>query len=243
MAQQTFLQISQWNGRKVSGKERAKMWSVLQQSKINFVAKDVTNLGILDMSRGKKNQKKTAILLLNWIIVFIAFYTMAANITKLCGNIYVNSIILSLADLPGLALIGVTLKYFPRRLNLFMCQFIVGMCCTILSFWSKENEVVVVSLYMFVMVFSSGSMVLLYLITGELYATNLRNQAVGTCATTASIFGMIAPFVSKLAAIWNPLPMLFLGVPSIAIALLVYFLPETKHAHLPQTMTEAEYII
>ena len=85
-----------------------------------------------------------------------------------------------------------------------------------------------------------AAFLLVWLITAELYPTNLRSQAVGTCSTVARAFGLVAPFMARLAVYWKPLPMLVLGVPSIIAACLVYFMPETKHTELPATMTDAE---
>ena len=74
-----------------------------------------------------------------------------------------------------------------------------------------------------------------YLITGELYPTNLRTRSIGTCSTISRIFGISSGFMAQLSCIWKPLPMLVLGVPSIVIGSLAYFLPETKQKSLPLT--------
>ena len=81
---------------------------------------------------------------------------------------------------------------------------------------------------------------MVWLITAELYPTNLRSQAVGTCSTVARVFGLVAPFVARLAIYWKPLPMLILGVPSIFAAILSFFVPETEHIELPATMRDAD---
>ena len=86
---------------------------------------------------------------------------------------------------------------------------------------------------------SGAAFLLVWLITAELYPTNLRSQAVGTCSTLARVFGLVAPFVAQLAFVWKPLPMLILGFPSIFAAFLAYFIPETKHIELPTTMKDA----
>ena len=78
------------------------------------------------------------------------------------------------------------------------------------------------------------------MISAELYPTNLRSQAVGTCSTIARVFGLVAPFVAKLSEIWKPLPMLILGIACIFVAFLSYLLPETKNIELPTTMKDAE---
>lgn len=80
---------------------------------------------------------------------------------------------------------------------------------------------------------------LVWLVTTELYPTNLRSQALGTCSTVARLFGIVCPFVANLAVIWKPLPMVALGIPSLIAAFLITtFLPETAGKELPQNMAE-----
>merc|ERR1712080_687923 len=104
----------------------------------------------------------------------------------------------------------------------------------------KYSNIALIIFYLLAMCCSNASFTLVYLITGELYPTNMRSQAIGSCSTISRIFGISAPFISKLACVWQPLPMLVLGIPAICVAFLAYFLPETKYINLPQTMRDAE---
>ncbi len=57
---------------------------------------------------------------------------------------------------------------------------------------------------------------------------------------TARVFGLACPFVSNLAVLWAPLPMLLLGLPALASgALALAFLPETFQKPMPQNIREA----
>ena len=56
---------------------------------------------------------------------------------------------------------------------------------------------------------------MMFLITSEMYPTNLRSQAVGTCSTISRVSCILAPFLAALAKIWRPLPMLALGLPAL----------------------------
>ena len=80
---------------------------------------------------------------------------------------------------------------------------------------------------------------MVYLITTELYPTNLRVQALGMSSAMARIFCACAPFLSPLAKIWHPLPMLIVGVPIIVSGMLASRLPETYDEDLPQTIRGA----
>ena len=110
----------------------------------------------------------------------------------------------------------------------------------VLAFIPKIYRTAIIVFYLVGKCFSDASFLVVWLVTAELYPTNLRNQAVGTCSTVSRVFGLVAPFVARLAVYWSPLPMLILGLPSIFSACLVYFLPETKYIELPATMKDAD---
>ena len=77
---------------------------------------------------------------------------------------------------------------------------------------------------------------LVYLMTSELYPTNLRAQAVGFASTVSRVFCLCAPFLGHLAKMWEPAPMVIIGAPLIISSLCVLRLPETFNRELPQTL-------
>ena len=81
---------------------------------------------------------------------------------------------------------------------------------------------------------------MVWLYTNELYPTNLRTQAIGTCSMLARAVGLSAPFIGTLAKYWQPLPLLLLGIPTCIAGIMAGFLPETRGKHLPQTMSQAD---
>ena len=87
---------------------------------------------------------------------------------------------------------------------------------------------------------SAGSGILLaWVITAELYPTNLRSQACGVCSTIAKTISLLCPYVGKLNIYWAPLPMLILSLPSMVAGFLAFiYLPETRNKQLPQSMKE-----
>ena len=133
------------------------------------------------------------------------------------------------------------LSYFGKnKILVIIIKFsIAGVCCVILAFLPKSYNVAIISFYLIGKCFSEAAFATIWLVTAELYPTNLRSQAVGICSTVSRIFGLVAPFVAQLAIYWNPLPMLTLGVPSIFSAFMVYSLPETKNIELPNLMMDA----
>ena len=125
-------------------------------------------------------------------------------------------------------------------MNVAGSLWILGICCLILAFIPRDLTTAILVFYLIGKCSVGASFLLVWLITSEIYPTNLRSQALGTCSTIARLFGLVCPFVSSLAAFWNPLPMVVLGLPALifgTLALMV--LPETFGKPLPQNMDEA----
>ena len=80
----------------------------------------------------------------------------------------------------------------------------------------------------------------MYVLTAELFPTNLRSQAVGSASMITRIFCICAPFLSPLAHYWQPLPMVIVGVPIVIAGLLVFRLPDTHQKELPVTLKKAK---
>ena len=72
--------------------------------------------------------------------------------------------------------------------------------------------------------------------TSELYPTNLRSQAVGFSSMVSRAFCICTPFLGHVAKIWEPAPMVIIGVPLLISGLCVLILPETLNRELPQSL-------
>ena len=86
--------------------------------------------------------KPTCLLLIMWITGTVSNYTLIFNVTKLHGNLFVNNILSQIAsDVPGTALLSITMKYFSRRFTLFYNYVVLGACCIILAFMPKTVSI------------------------------------------------------------------------------------------------------
>lgn len=78
----------------------------------------------------------------------------------------------------------------------------------------------------------------LYLFTGELYPTIIRNAGVGAAVMFSRIGSMLAPLVIALHDVTPFLPLLVLAGMAGIEALLVIPLPETKGMVLPEKIED-----
>ncbi|KAG8034523.1 hypothetical protein G9C98_007599 [Cotesia typhae] len=86
----------------------------------------------------------------------------------------------------------------------------------------------------------SVSFTTVYLFSGELFPTVVRNIGVGTSSMCARIGSMVAPFVVSLSLVRGFLPPLIFGTFPLIGAGLALFLPETNGCQLPETLQDGE---
>ena len=240
-AAENLCAIAKRNGKTLSNEDKREIDTVLEniQSKSN---KDDSKkqLNPVDMFRGSY-LKTTAIMLFNWVTVCVASYTFLLNSTKLYGDFFINFILANVGgDIPGTFVLMLTLTYFSRKFNMFYCNLVIGAACIVTGLIPKDYNIAIIIFYLIGKCFSGIGFLLVWLVTAELYPTNLRGQAVGVCSMVSRIFGMVTPFVAKLSVFWKPLPMVLIGSLSLICAILVYFLPDTKNESLPQTIEEGK---
>ena len=182
----------------------------------------------------------TTVLILGWISVCVGSYTLYFSATELSGNVFANMALIQLVDIPAALVMYICLHTLKRRNVTALLFLIFGTCCITLAFMPGEQKTVILILYLAGKMSAGIGFAMVWFVTAELYPTNMRSQALGTCSMFARVAGLISPFVSALAYYWKPLPMLILGSPLLLAAFLSYFyLPETGEADLPQNLQEA----
>ncbi len=102
--------------------------------------------------------------------------SLALNATKLSGDIFLNYFLSSLADAPTCVIFFFTLDRFGRKWNMVFFQGLLGVCCLILAFLPKDYDSALLAVYCVGKLGASASFALVWLITIELYPTNMRTQ-------------------------------------------------------------------
>ncbi|XP_033740565.1 organic cation transporter protein-like [Pecten maximus] len=91
---------------------------------------------------------------------------------------------------------------------------------------------------------ASGAFGSIYVISGEVFPTVVRNGAVGVSSCFARIGTMLAPYIAKLGTVGvgsygKAIPLIVFGACSITAGLFALLLPETMGCRLPDTIEEA----
>ncbi|KAK2100176.1 hypothetical protein P7K49_021524 [Saguinus oedipus] len=86
----------------------------------------------------------------------------------------------------------------------------------------------------------ASSFICVYLFTGELYPTEIRQMGMGFASAHARLGGLAAPLVTTLGEFSAILPPVCFGATAILAGLAVCFLTETRNAPLMETITVME---
>ncbi|CAG2242233.1 OCTN [Mytilus edulis] len=90
---------------------------------------------------------------------------------------------------------------------------------------------------------ASCAFAVLFLYSGEIFPTVIRNSALGIGTFFARAGGMAAPYIVNMVMhvegdLGKTLPMVIFGVSSVIAGLLSFYLPETRHKDLPESIED-----
>ncbi len=236
-AEEMLLDVARVNGRHLSDTQCRRMREALKCMAASARESHESQLTILDMFK-EAYMVTTLIALTVWISSVVAFYTLMLNVGSLAGDMFWNYVISSLVDVPATIYILVAIDAIGRRFCIIITQVMLGLCCICMAFIPKDQSTVIMVLFLLGRFSATCSLNTAWFYTAELFPTNLRAQAVGTCSLVARVFGTSASFIASLSVYWEPLSMLALGVPALISGALVFNLPETRGKELKEMARE-----
>ncbi|XP_050441772.1 organic cation transporter protein-like [Adelges cooleyi] len=197
---------------------------------------------VFDLFRTPNLRKKTLAVFFNWTVCGLCFYGLAQYMGEIGGNIFVNVASSGLIELPGAFLCIYLMEHFGRRNTLLSANLITAMACILITFLPQNSDVEHIKFILASLgiVGSSIAFPTIYLFSGELFPTVVRNVGVGTASMCARIGSVIAPFVSSLGIFNVYLPPLVFGTFPLIGAVLCLLLPETQGSQLPVTIEDGE---
>lgn len=195
---------------------------------------------IWDLVRTPNMRNKTFCICFNWVVCGLCFFGVAQFIGQLGGNIFLNVAMSAVIQIPGTFASIWLMKTLGRRYTLISSNLLGGVACLIIGLIPATPTWPRTFLSCLGMFGLSISFPTVYIFSGELFPTVIRNVGVGTSSMCARIGSMLAPFVAGLSTVELWLPPIIFGVVPIIGAALCYRLPETLDCKLPDTIAEAE---
>ena len=120
------------------------------------------------------------------------------NLNKFVGNMVVNGICNALAEIVGVIVSGLMLKVVNKRKSLAL---MFGIACVglFLEGWFEDMPAMAMGAMYFAKSGSAGGDNLIYVFTGEMFPTAIKNVALSFGMLSTSIGATIAPSIGLLS--------------------------------------------
>ncbi|CAD7084049.1 unnamed protein product [Hermetia illucens] len=168
-----------------------------------------------------------------WCVVSLCYYVTALNANNLAANRFVYVLITGCVDLPCYLLPMILLRFMGRKTAAFTLFTLAGISLLIVLAIPQENVSLLVFFAMFGRFGISAVYSIVTLHTAELFPTEIRNSALGTCSTMAHIGSITAPYIVDVLGLlgWF-IPTTICGCSILVAGLLMLTLPETGKRNL-----------
>uniref|UniRef100_A0A3Q3A8I8 Solute carrier family 22 member 4-like n=1 Tax=Kryptolebias marmoratus TaxID=37003 RepID=A0A3Q3A8I8_KRYMA len=197
-----------------------------------------TSLNFLDLLKTANIRRITIKMwtqLLLWISNSISYFGLSFNMSTIYGNPFLNYILLTAVELPGYFASWLATRNFPRRLSFISFALLGSLALLFMQFTIDTITMALVLLGKFGVLAGVG---VLYVYSGELSPTVIRNTAMSSCAMFSRMGSSVSPYLLEMAVFYPLLPWIIVGALSFLSVLLCIFLPETFRQPLPDTIQQ-----
>uniref|UniRef100_A0A6Q2YVD8 Solute carrier family 22 member 6 n=1 Tax=Esox lucius TaxID=8010 RepID=A0A6Q2YVD8_ESOLU len=204
------------------------MHKEIQSSKGTYTAYDLIRTVVM--------RRISLCLMIVWFSTSFAYYGLAMDLQKFGVNIYLMQIIFGMVDFPAKLMALGSLTFLGRRVTQGTCLLMSAVMIFANIFVPTDMQSVRTTLACLGKGFTSASFTCVYLFTGELYPTVIRQTGMGFVSTMARIGSMAAPAVLILDEVMPALPSIVYGGAAVVAGIIAFFLPETLNIPLPDTI-------
>lgn len=199
-----------------------------------------SSLTAYDLVKTRGMRRISICLIVVWFSTSFAYYGLAMDLQKFGVSIYLMQIIFGAVDFPAKLFALAILSYLGRRLSQSASLFLSSLVIFANIFIPTDMQTLRTALACLGKGFTSASFTVVYLYTGELYPTVIRQTGMGLVSTMARIGSMAAPAVLILDEVFPALPSVVYGGAAVLASCFALFLPETLNVPLPDTIDDVE---
>ncbi|XP_050068839.1 organic cation transporter protein [Anopheles maculipalpis] len=197
------------------------------------VDEEETAAGVCELFRSKYLRLVTFCFLCIWFTMNLVYYGLVLNMNSFGGNIYLNSALAGLVEIPAIALAMYIINRTGKKWLFCATFFAAALACLCAAIVEGKPELLAMKIT-FVMIgkftISAGNTIM-PVYTAELYPTAIRNVGVGACNLAAGFALILTPYLSMLTKIEDHLLMTLLTAWCIFGAIVIIFLPEAMQHH------------
>uniref|UniRef100_A0A2K5NLQ8 Major facilitator superfamily (MFS) profile domain-containing protein n=2 Tax=Cercocebus atys TaxID=9531 RepID=A0A2K5NLQ8_CERAT len=234
LAVQNLQKVAAMNGRKEEGERLTKeVVSSYIQSESASVR---TSNSILDLFRTPAIRKVTCCLMVIWFSNSVAYYGLAMDLQKFGLSLYLVQALFGIIDIPAMLVATATMIYMGHR----AMADLAGLMVIANMFVPEGMQILRTAQAALGKGCLASSFICVYLFTGELYPTEIRQMGMGFASVYARLGGLAAPLVTTLGEYSTILPPVSFGATAVLAGLAGCFLTETRNAPLVETIAAME---
>ncbi|XP_024203022.1 solute carrier family 22 member 20 isoform X1 [Pan troglodytes] len=238
LAVQNLQKVAAMNGRKEEG-ERLTKEVVSSYIQSEFASVRTSN-SILDLFRTPAIRKVTCCLMVIWFSNSVAYYGLAMDLQKFGLSLYLVQALFGIIDIPAMLVATATMIYVGRRATVASFLILAGLMVIANMFVPEGMQILRTAQAALGKGCLASSFICVYLFTGELYPTEIRQMGMGFASVHARLGGLAAPLVTTLGEYSTILPTVSFGATAILAGLAVCFLTETRNMPLVETIAAME---
>ncbi|CAK6449720.1 unnamed protein product [Pipistrellus nathusii] len=237
-AVQNLRKVAAMNGRKEEGERLTQeVVSSYIQSEFTSVR---TSTSVLDLFRTPAIRKVTCCLMVVWFSNSMAYYGLAMDLQKFGLSVYLVQVLFGVIDIPAMLVATTTMIYVGRRATVASFLVLAGLMVIANMFVPEGMQTLRTAQAALGKGCLASSFICVYLFTGELYPTEIRQMGMGFVSVNARLGGLAAPLVTAAGEFSAILPPVAFGATSILAGLAVCFLAETRNTPLVETIEVME---
>ncbi|XP_039861652.1 solute carrier family 22 member 5-like isoform X1 [Simochromis diagramma] len=172
----------------------------------------------------------------------VTYSGLSFNMSTLYGNPFLNYFLLSAVELPAYTVSWLSACRLSRRLSFISFSLLGALALFLIQVTLHSHPALTLFLVLlgkFGVLVGTG---ILYMFTGELSPTVIRNTVMSSCAMLSRAGSSISPYLLQLAVFYEFLPWMLVGSLSLVSVVLCFFLPETFREPLPDTIDQMQAI-
>ncbi|NXC43899.1 S226A protein, partial [Penelope pileata] len=156
-----------------------------------------------------------------------AYYGLAMDLQNFDFNIYILQLIFGAVDFPAKLISVLIITFVGRRFTQILALVLAGLAILANILVPRELRILRTALAVFGKGCLAASFNCVYLYTGELYPTVIRQTGMGLTNTMSRLGSITAPLVKMAGEVFPTLPFIIYGAAPVTSGLVAIFLPET----------------
>ncbi|KAL2805905.1 solute carrier family 22 member 6 isoform b, partial [Daubentonia madagascariensis] len=175
-----------------------------------------------------------------WFATSFAYYGLVMDLQGFGVSVYLIQVIFGAVDLPAKLVCFLVINSLGRRPAQMASLLLAGICILVNGVVPQNQSIVRTSFAVLGKGCLAASFNCIFLYTGELYPTMIRQTGMGMGSTMARVGSIVSPLVSMTAELYPSMPLFIYGAVPVAASAVTALLPETLGQPLPDTVQDLE---